>query len=194
MHFSTALLFIIGTLVPLSVLAIWVLRRMRKRPSAPSNDPEHQVDEHCPAAYPLHLVSPPPPLRSPSGPGSAITPPPPTYQNGRNKQLPKTKTSYTSSLTSIGASSTAPAKTREAEVPYLPIFTRLRNKHETNRMGAEREGGSPHLPIPVLARLKSKHGEANRMGAEGGEGGSLTATEMDLTDVGILHPAEMPST
>lgn len=145
MHFSTALLFIIGTLAPLSILAIWVLRRMRKRPSGPGNDPEHQVGEHCPAAYPLRLVSPPPPP-SPLGPGSAITPPPPAHQNGRNKQLPKTKTSYTSSLTSIGASSTTPAKTGEAEIPYLPISTRLKNKHEgTNRIEQEEENGDPLL-------------------------------------------------
>ena len=180
MHFSTALLFIIGTLAPLSILAIWVLRRMRKRPSGPGNDPEHQVGEHYPAAYPLRLVSPPPPPSpspspSPSGPGSAITPPPPAHQNGRNKQLPKTKTFYTSSLTSIGASSTTPAKTREAEIPYLPIFTRLKNKHEeTNRMGAERgEGGSSYLPMPVFARFKNKHEGTNRMEQEEENGDPL---------------------
>ncbi|PUU74305.1 hypothetical protein B9Z19DRAFT_1196320 [Tuber borchii] len=171
----TALLFIIGTLAPLSILAIWVLKRMRKRPPGPGNDPERQVGEHCPAAYPLRLVSPlPPPSPSPSGPGSAITPPPPAHQNGRNKQLPKTKTSYTSSLTSIGASSTTPAKTGEAEIPYLPIFTRLKNKHETTRMGAERgEGGSSYLPIPVFTRLKNKHEGTNRMEQEEENGDPL---------------------
>ena len=180
-HFSTALLFIIGTLAPLSILAIWVLRRMRKRPSGPGNDPEHQVGEHSPAAYPLRLVSPPSPpppplpLPSPSGPRSAITPPPPARQNGRNKQLPKTKTSYTSSLTSIDASSTAPAKTGEAEIPYLPIFTGLKNKHEeTNRIEAERgEGGPSYPPIPVFARLKNKHEGTNRMEQEEENGDPL---------------------
>jgi len=64
-------------------------------------------------------------------------------------------------------------------------------------MGRERgEGESPHLPILVFTRLKeNKHGETNRIGVEGGEEAvSLAAAEMGLTDVGILHPVEMPST
>ncbi|RPA95190.1 hypothetical protein L873DRAFT_1813115 [Choiromyces venosus 120613-1] len=172
----TALLVTIGTLVPLSLLAIWVLWRMKKCPSGPSNDPERQVSEHYPTAYPLHLVSPPtPPPLSPLGLGSAIiTPPSPTHQNGRNKQLPETKAFYTSSLTSCtGTSSTAHAKLGEgAEVPCLPIFARLKNQH-------------PH----------NKHNkETNRLGTGGGGGGSLTAAEMDLTDVGMLQPVEMSDT
>ncbi|KAG0644564.1 hypothetical protein HOY80DRAFT_939372 [Tuber brumale] len=157
MHFfstHTALLLIIGILVPLSLLAIWVLVRggRRKCPVGrrPSNDPEHQVGEHQSTAYPLRLVSPLPPPSSPSGPGSAIILPPVTHRNGRNKQLPRTKTSYTSSLTSTGACSTAPAKTKEGVeiLSNLPIFVSvkrnklLQNGHEeeeeTNGMRAGR--------------------------------------------------------
>ncbi|KAG0130794.1 hypothetical protein HOY82DRAFT_670374 [Tuber indicum] len=148
----TALLLIIGILVPLSLLAIWVLFRDRKTKSplgGLSNDPEHQVGEHQPTAYPLRLVSPsPPPPPSPSRPGSAIIPPPVAHRNGRNKQPPRTKTHNTSSLTSTGARSTAPAKTGEgAEIlSHLPIYVKLKrdkllqHRHEEGKANGMRAG------------------------------------------------------
>ncbi|CUS09429.1 unnamed protein product [Tuber aestivum] len=170
---DTALLITIGTLIPLCLLAIWLLVHMRKRPAEPRNDPEHQANEYYdPAAYPLGLVS---QLRLPqSGPRSTIPgippspppPPPPAHQNGQNGQH-GTETSLTYPLTSAGASSTALAENRVEETPRPSIFTRLRSwwNYET--------------PL-----TQNEHREINRMGAGRGEGeGSLVFGDIDLTEL-----------